>query len=181
MIYIITPSSRPTFLPQIQEAVTREGVCWRLMLDGEFYKKVPKGLPGMRINKPEGSILGNHLKNVALEVIKDGWVYVLDDDNQIHPDFFDEIERAIAENPGKSVISFNQQIDPVSIRRGNEYQVGKIDQAQYIIKREFIGDLRYEQSYQSDGVFIETLYQKDPGAFLYIDKVLSYYNHFRKR
>jgi len=181
MIYVITPASRPQFLAQIMESVQREGVKWKLMLDSQFFGMAIKGFPGRAYKKPEGSVLGNHFKNLALDQIHDGWLYVLDDDNQVHADFFDEIEKAIEENPDKSVISFNQQIDPTSIRRGDKYQTGKIDQAQYIVKREFVGNLRYEQSYTADGTFIEALHKKDPDAFLYIDKVLCHYNYFRKR
>jgi hypothetical protein len=47
-------------------------------------------------------------KNKALELIQEGWIYVLDDDNKIHPDFNKSLKEAIFFFPKSEIFVFNQ-------------------------------------------------------------------------
>jgi len=51
---------------------------------------------------------------------------------------------------------------------------------QVAIKREVIGDIRFTLNiYEADGIFIQSVYENNPGVWSFIDKPLSYYNKLR--
>jgi glycosyltransferase involved in cell wall biosynthesis len=55
--------------------------------------------------------------------------------------------------------------------------VGKIDSAQFLLRRDLIGETRFKKfDYKADGYFIEEIYKRNPDDFIFIDKVLCYYN-----
>ena len=100
------------------------------------------------------------------------FVYCLDDDNLLHPDFFRVL--SCYDLSKYNIVTFDQQLPDGSIRKGNELKECRIDQAQYLIRKCI--QIYYEQKYSADGVLIETLYKKYPNDWLYIPETLSYYN-----
>jgi hypothetical protein len=134
-------------------------------------------------SKKKGCWCGS-LKNEGLEQIKFGWVYVLDDDNILHPSFINLIWFYIDfYGPlKKQAFVFDQLLPDGTIRTAN-YDVIKmnhIDQAQYLVHHELIGNLRYDENlYQDDGLFIETLHYSNPEKFMVINETMCYYNKLR--
>jgi hypothetical protein len=60
-------------------------------------------------------------------------------------------------------------------------RVQKIDMGQVAIRREVIGDTRFELGiYEADGIFIETVYNRDPARWEFLHKPLTYYNALRR-
>jgi len=124
---------------------------------------------------------GNAQRNFALEQIQDGFVYVLDDDNLMHPDFYSVTSGILNDYPAIECIFYSQVINKThSVRAVNPdtIRVNFIDQAQFLISRKLIGDLIYEHRYEADGVFIEKLYAASDKKIFYFynDKAITYYN-----
>lgn len=117
---------------------------------------------------------GSDKMNRCLDNITHGWVWILDNDNLIHPSFIKELTKILKETDKKALV-FSQ----VNGKKAcpENIHIGCIDIAQYVVNREFIGDLRLSNtSYTSDCEFISTLYSWRPLEFQFIDKELIYYN-----
>ena len=162
---IITPCSRPQNLPAMAESIkpgrSMFDVIWMVVFDNGECKE---------------SINGGHQRNCALDAITDGWVYFLDDDTIIHPDFFSELAKA-----NTSAVAFEQDLG-TWIRKvaQSEMRVCHIDMGQVVIRRELIGNTRFiVDQHIEDGLFIESIYKSNPNAWLFIDKPLCYYNKLR--
>lgn len=163
---IITPCSRPHNLQRLAESI-RPGrllfdVVWLVVFD---------------FGECEKSKVGNYQRNCALDAIESGWVYFLDDDTVMHLDFFRELAKV-----KKEAVAFEQDlgngIRPVSPER---MRVQKIDMGQVAIRREVIGNTRFELGiYEADGIFIETVYNRDPARWEFLHKPLTYYNALRR-
>lgn len=129
----------------------------------------------------KGGVSGNLQRNLALNYICHGWLYFLDDDNLMHPDFFEVASKIISDNKDLKCIFFSQVKNQNGVIRWvnkNSIRVGSIDQAQFFIERSLIGDLRYEQKYVADGIFIQTIFRKnDPSLFYFHnDTNVTFYN-----
>ena len=162
---IITPCSRPQNLPAMAESIkpgrSMFDVIWMVVFDNGECKE---------------SVVGNYQRNCALDAITDGWVYFLDDDTIIHPDFFSELAKA-----NTSAVAFEQDLG-TWVRKvvPSEMRVCHIDMGQVTIRREIIGDIRFALSvYEADGIFVESIYKNNPNAWSFIDKPLCYYNKLR--
>lgn len=180
-IHIITPCSRPYNLKKLYESI--DFSCeWWIIFDSktfQFQDFKPKNGIEVEINYGAiaGGVAGKSQINFALDRITSGWVYVLDDDNLVHPDFkhllkWDEF------TGGAQGIIFSQQLSEGAVRHNHagNIKICQIDQAQFLLKRSLIGDRRYLNSYEADGMFISKLYRENPGKFIITNEVLSYYN-----
>lgn len=176
MITIITPCSRPENLSKL--ASTVRDYIWIVCFDLSKVRVVLPIEKADTIIGVSGGVSGNLQRNKALEQVKDfnEWVYVLDDDNLIHPGFFDKII-PLLHNPNTGIITFDQQLQNGTIRKGNDPQVGRIDQAQFIVRKGLYED--YEQIYEADGILIERLIKKYPEKWLYLPDVLCFYNRLK--
>lgn len=124
------------------------------------------------------SIMGYGQKNYALDNIKDGYVWFLDDDNLVHENFFIVINELLKSNPNGIIMkqkleTFERDVNPGMLRETH------VDQAQYFLRRDYIGNKRYFLRYCADGEFIETLYKNNPNNFIFHHGVLCYYNRLR--
>lgn len=172
-ITIVTPCSRPNNLSamasSIQSGRKLFNLIWMVILDG---------------GEHPNSVFGNQQRNDALNTITSGWVYFLDDDNLIHPDFFSILLDAIKEQPNVQGFAFDQIMQNGKIRllaSPDTMHVGHIDMAQVCMRRKLIGDIRfYPSRYESDGIFIEAIYQSNPKVWKFINKPLCYYNELRE-
>ncbi len=165
---VITPCTRLENLPAMAESI-RPGrrlfeLYWLVIFDmGEY---------------PE-SRCGNDQRNSGLELVNEGWIYFLDDDNIIHPTFFDRLAQAIRQNPEAAGFLFRQDLGDNMMRKIIP-QVNLIDMAQMVIQRELIGEEHFEPPpYNADGLFIENLYREHAERFILLDEVMSYYNRLR--
>lgn len=188
-ITIITPCSRPENLEAVAKSINFD--CkWVIVFDcsfDEYIKIVLNDTPLLR--KPwintlyvKGGVSGNAQRNLAIDSIHDGFIYCLDDDNLMHPEFYEATKGILANNPDAKCIFYSQDVQwrHIGVRAVNpsSVRVNGIDQAQFLISRELIGKERYQQKYEADGLFIQKIFKENDKSIFYFynDKPVTYYN-----
>ena len=177
-LHILTRCFRPQYLVEIKNEIFKSQnflIKWWVIFDINKLKKVEtqilKSLDDERIkfffHKGDDVNYGSDLIDEILPKIKSGWIYLLDDDNQIHEDFYDEIHRNIMMNPNVRGIIFHQKVSgkdftglDIRLTTSENVKVGEIDTAQFLLRRDLISDIKYNQGagYVSDGVFIQNIF-----------------------
>lgn len=137
-----------------------------------------KGEPGSYMYPLMNGLIRN-------EIPAGNLVTFLDDDNLMHPDYYQEIISSFVDKK-HIAICYNQLVDVGSgslrIAKPENTIVGGIDLAQYT----FYSDVIHAQSvlfnagYCGDGEFIQKLHELYPDKFIFIDKVLCYYNYLQQ-
>ena len=191
-INIITRCTRPYNLLKIKESLLNNKkiniICW-VIFDTAVLKDIDVELLSqlnsvdfkinLRFLKSTPGACGYDLINQILkEIDPNEWMYLLDDDNILHPNFSEVIGDIKTD---KSVITFSQFVDKKDFT-GLEYRIAipenmrfqGIDSAQILIKRSMVSE--FALNYAADGILIDALYKSNPEEFLLIDKVISYYN-----
>ena len=177
-INIITRCTRFDNLMEISNSISHDvgdvgiDIIWYVIFDTKFSKsidiKIPESISKVSILKFISSEPGSYAYdsiNKCLDEIKEGWVYILDDDNILHDKFKERISALIRLYPKKNGIIFSQDVSGrdfsgLDIRRADidNIKVGKIDVSQFILRRDLIGDFRFVCGYTGDGIFIEEIY-----------------------
>ena len=121
--------------------------------------------------------------------IDESWVYVLDDDNLLHPDFYNEMisyNPTVIENDYKIVV-VSQQVSgkdftglDIRIAKPENTKLQSIDMAQMLIHSSVFKEYSFGDSYAGEGEFVDIVYKEHPEWFTWIDKVLSLYNYIDK-
>lgn len=118
--------------------------------------------------------------NDCLDRIKSGLVWINDDDNLPHPDFFKVLSGRCVELPltlgwivGQQGRGWIRGAHPDMVRPT------QIDVAAYVVDRSLIGDTRFLPIYASDGIFIAEIYQKHAKSFGFDGRVLCYHNRLK--
>ncbi len=167
-LHVITPTTRPHYLQKVADSITNAEGPHRFSIHWHCIFKNHEN----RYNIIQ-------LYNKLLDGIQDGWIHFMCDDNQFHPRIFTEFQKAINENPDMGVFLVG-----IFGRKGKIlYPTPKhiapfcVDAAQSFIKRETLGDIRYDKDNASfaDSKIIMDIYKKHPEKFVYSDKILSYY------
>lgn len=168
---VVTPCSRPDNLPAIHEALIPfvGKIHWYIIYDmlkidtrkGVYVPKVPWAT--VHATTDGESRFGNAQRNLALELIKDGWVWFCDDDNLPTMLFIDNIEEVVRKYPEVDGIVC-RQIFKGGVTRlramPENMVVNRVDSAQVILKRRLIGNTRFELGrYEADGIFIQKVYE----------------------
>lgn len=179
---IITPSYRVDNLTAVSKSIRFEYVCeWIIVYDGVHVKESPRLFAENRLVSEyvhEGpGCSGNPQRNFALDRVKnkDSLIYFLDDDNVIHPNLYELLDKV---RPG-FVYTFDQERDKGGlIVRGNRCRVGLIDTAMILCDYGLIDNLRWiAGKYAADGLFVQDLYRRHPRRFRYCGgKTYCYYN-----
>lgn len=182
-ITIITPSCRPENLFKLKDSIDFNYINeWIIVYDKT---KIEDGFKQFNINNngdineqkiseyvySDGGISGNSQRNYALQNIKNEntFLYFLDDDNIIHPQFF-KLMKFIQND---KIYTFNN----CNNLKGNIVQVGRIDTAMFLIHRNLCKDIFWKLDfYDADGRYIEECYNKNKTSHIYIDNKLCYYN-----
>lgn len=147
---------------------------WYIVYDNrhfEFSKMYPDDPQIVELECHEEGLVENQCKNLALDVIRDGFVYFLDDDNVVHSNFWN-----FKFGGGEALVyTFDQQLSPPDkmipeIRTGNLPFVDQID-TDLIKDRRFLINF-----YNADGRFIEDIIKTYPTKWRYIDTLGCYYN-----
>jgi hypothetical protein len=120
-------------------------------------------------------VCGHPQINYALNMIKEGFVYVLDDDNIIHPNFW----KILPTLDNNVIYTWDQlRCDTNSIMKGGNITRNCIDTAQFIVPRKYIGNIRWVKNERcGDYTFISEIYKKHSKAFKVIDDVCCYFNY----
>jgi len=109
---IVTRCTRPQFLKTVKESIFKTikfDIKWWVVfdtrvikdIDAEFLSELQSigGTP-LFFEGVEGDF-AHSLLSKTIDLIEDGFIYFLDDDNILHEDFWDEMSKATKENPDK--------------------------------------------------------------------------------
>jgi glycosyltransferase involved in cell wall biosynthesis len=141
-------------------------------------KDVPKGVKVIRSNL--GGAWGHPLRNLALDYLQasasdNDYVYFLDDDNVIHPNWYEAVKDST-----EDFINWAQCFrngDP-RLHATEHPRIGTVDTASYMVRIGFIGKARFEYIYEGDGLFAQALMVKSP-SIKTLNNYLCYYNYLR--
>jgi len=186
MIYIITSSVRVKNLPTIAETIP--STCkWIVIIDRKA-PYIPRldmknsividaETKGFKNSKGRNFILDNWHFN------DNDWIYALDDDNIIHPDWFFHIDELVDNIPDNfSMINWGivDRYNNVVGEPGNtEPNKGNQDTASYMFKWQYAKNIRYINDYASDGQLAYDLSQV--GDIYHINEYLGYFNYITNK
>ena len=183
MLSIITACSRPQNLKQIYDSINFSLVYkWYIVYDTskcrtyEFQFGTEPKIAELTCDK-EG-YAGHPQINMALDIIKEGFVYIMDDDNIFHKKFWSLLPTLDLE----FVYTWDQdRIQEGKILKGGQIKETKIDTSQFIVPRNLIGSRRWaEKRAAGDFRFISQIYKKYEKKFKYIPEVACYHNFIPK-
>lgn len=169
---IITPVHRIEYLETISKTIP-DKAQWICVYDNI----IPSFLNEKALclyTKPVKSSWGVAKVNYALDYVKDGYIYILDDDTIIHPNF------KVLLHMGSvfDFIHFNQVWKTGFKRTGGKVEPYKIDIGNFIVSRKLVGTTILKDGKTPDGVWAKQLYDKAKNP-LYINRTLSFYNYLR--
>jgi len=200
ILNIITRCSRTKNILKVKESIFKNipenfEIFWHITFDttvlkdisAEILSELEHDFISLKFRKSIPGDYGHNFINISLGQISSGWIYILDDDNILHPDLLKTISEKIEEFPEKRGFIFNQKIggkdfSGLDIReaKSENIKVGSIDMAQFLLRRDLIGFKRLTSNeYKADGYFIEDLFQFNQDDFLFIEKELCYYNYLQ--
>ncbi len=128
---------------------------------------------------------GGWERNEALESVPDhAWVWFLDDDNTVHPEFGVTLAKAITLHssgvPSRLAgFVFSQVLADGSMRLPARVDpnCGEIDTAMFVFQRTAIGNVRWRSGYNTDWAFFrEVIDRLSPGSMVAVDVPVVYYN-----
>jgi hypothetical protein len=167
-LHLLTAVTRPENLPALAaslEMATAYGIqtVWHTRADPE-----------------RQSVGGQSLKNAMIDEIADGWIYILDDDNVMHPAFWRSV-RVLALDPAIDMIVLTQEHANGHLRPAHlgMLRSSHVDAGQIVVRRSAVGDTRIPEHYCGDGDFIEALAGKLKGRIACVDAPSCYYNKLR--
>lgn len=199
LLNIVTAVSRPHNLPAILASIVRAqaahgiSVRWILILDepGLLSPGIDRALQatsGIRIDRMVYSggacKFGILQKNHGINQIHEGWYYLLDDDNIVHPHLFRGLAAAHVANPSKKAFAFNQhRWDSESkLARPERMQQAMIDNSMFVVHRDLIGSRRYDLTNAGieDFLFFRGIYDAYPQEFVFLNTFMAFYNYLRR-
>ncbi len=177
VINIITPCARPENLKALAQSINMPKAAYKWWvvfdLDPSQVKSsdIPQYATPLYHRNPK-SVVGHAQRNHALDQIKSGYVFFLDDDTIIHPDLYITVNHL-----PHDFIHFDQAHADGTKRIGGKVEVNHIDTGSAMATRELIGNTRFRTDlYNADGYFWKAISQKAKSPH-YIPKLLSYYNY----
>lgn len=180
MIYIITPCTRIYNLDKMAATIPKE-CTWVICFDNKVVEP-PSRSDAICINSPYTGNYGNPNRNHAIEQLKekladDDWLYILDDDNVIHPDWYGGIKDNLAD---QSMIHWGQCFANGThrVNAPDKPVSGKVDTAQYMVRWGAVKDIRYRDAYEADGFYAEDSFNAAGGS-LKLERDLCYFNYLR--
>jgi hypothetical protein len=188
---IVTAISRLEYLSDVEKsfAYLRDlfDVKWYQMYDAVAIKEIPKRDEDWIIQElvsPGRDYGGAPQRNRAFDLIENGFVYILDDDNKIHPSLGKLLLENIEKHPQAKNFIFSQLHSDGKVRmKASPWHMkfGSIDWAQIVFSRECIADFRMlPKCYWSDYYIICDVYKNDGTTFIFIDELVTYWNGLRK-
>jgi hypothetical protein len=182
-ISIITPCCRQDNLDKIISSINFELIdTWYIIYDtskNRTYTKKYERNPKIKEHFcSDVGVVGHPQRNFGLKLINDGFVYFLDDDNIVHPEFWNIVPTLDI----NYFYTFDQQQTYVGkILNGNMVKVYNIDTAQFIVPKKMIQNHIFDiNKYEADGLFISNINELFPKQHIYIHKIACYYNYLEK-
>jgi len=190
--HVVTRCSRVSNLLTLLDTVYSSGVnvSWHIVFDTKHVKEVEVSLlgklyeNGAQLYLRDGDGWGLSNLNDILKALPEGYVFHLDDDNIMHPDYYRQLSIAIDMHPDKKAFCYNQQLDLtdfsgqfIRYASPDNTVVGGIDLAQYTVHTDVYKTMSYGSGYTADGEFIQEYHSAHPEEFVFINEVLCYYNH----
>ena len=134
---------------------------------------LPKSLNINVYSTDEPTVSGNNYRNIGVTKATGDWIYFLDDDNIVHPNFNDLLEYMDKE---RDIIFFSQifsnqklRLMPVSI------DVGGVDTAMFLVKKSVMDNHKWEEgAYTADGILAKELSEYN---CQYIHTPYCFYNY----
>ena len=188
-INIVTVCSRVQNLITIKNSIFNElssvfDVYWYITLDKSKVNSVPIELLGndniLFSTIDSIDILNDgagQARNILFNKIEEGYIHVIDDDNIVHPNFWNLIHLY---GKGNNVIVGNQILNNGNIRlfgRRDNMFVSQVDSASITWDRKIQGDIMWNEVYCCDGIFVEELMASHEDKFVYTNETISYYNY----
>ena len=181
-VFIVTPSRRPFNLEFIAGTVPKE--CEWVVVFDKTVKNEHTVENATVIHSQDTGFWGNPNRNIGLDYIKNklnpsdnDWVYILDDDNVIHPDWWNNIQSHL--NTDASIITWGQVWANNEPRTAptDTPKIATIDTSQYMVRWDVAKNLRFEPTYEADGIYAEEASKL--GLVKKLDQYLGYYNFLR--
>ena len=184
MLSIITACSRRDNLQAIYDSMDFRIIhMWYVIYDtskGRSYTHQFKGHAKIKeIDYDKEGVCGHPQINHAIDLIEGGFVYIVDDDNIIHPEFW----TTYSDLDPDYIYTWDQnRVREKRIATGGKIQKFLIDTSQFIVPRKYIGDIRWDNHRRiADFTFINTIHEKYSNKFKYINKILCYHNYLLKK
>lgn len=185
-LYIITPVSRF----KLKEDLARLSVSirfdcivsWILVYDTSVQNDLePQFADNPQVievyyHSKEEAAFGGTQRNKGMEKVTQGLLHFLDDDNIMHPHFWDILSNI---SLGR-LTTFDQvrmEDNPPRILGGSVVKVGCIDTGMFVVDRVLIADTKWNATaFNTDGVFAEEIAMKHPDKHAYIPEVAAYHH-----
>jgi len=118
------------------------------------------------------------MRNFVIKKIKEGLIYNLDDDNIMHPGFWELLPKMDTEH----FYTFDQvNMSPFGtngVLKGDTLRVTKIDTAQFVVPKALVESIEFQKdNYKADGEYMVEVNSKNPGRHVYFPKLAAYYNY----
>jgi hypothetical protein len=198
-LYIVTPCSRPDYLLRARATLQDEHDwiwivvystkpnAWVFPDNPRIWEiwpgKISNLAPGPASSQNEARTFGNPQRNYGLDLIWNprSFVYFLDDDNGVHPAFWQKIYPLLTPATAHmfDFITFDQERRPGWVFQGPTADVLKIDTAMFVTQRGLVADTRWTHEYYADGIFAKAMAIKAKSR-LYANCTAAYYNFFKQ-
>ena len=185
-LYIITPVSRFKLKEDLARlAVSIHFDCivsWVLVYDTSVQNDLePQFTDNPQVievyyHSKEEADWGNTQRNKGMEKVTQGLLYFLDDDNLMHPHFW-EILSNISLGHFTTFDQIRMDDNPPRVLTGNEVRIGSTDTSMFTVDRALVADTKWNATgVSADGVFAEEIVRKHPDRHVYIPGVAAYHN-----
>ena len=177
-LHIITPVTRPQNLFQLIENVQESfsKIDWHIHFvadDCDIDCNNTRNIHYYRYSGPES--IGGLQRNVVLDSYhfnEDDYLYFLDDDNLIHPDF----ERHFLNSLDHQLMVFGQLESDGQVRLpATKIAVGQIDAAMYVVRYQVAKKTRFTARYEADYDFVNQIYELCE-TYYFSNEFCTYYN-----
>ena len=126
-------------------------------------------------NKSSG---GNHGKDTLIKRIDEGWIYQIDDDNELYPCFVEELKSLIESHPECNLFCF-WQLDRYRPNKLDDIRIGVVDSAMYVFNKKACTGVDYPLGYGGDGGFVRKMIDNPLSNVWLEKKYLCTYNKIR--
>jgi glycosyltransferase involved in cell wall biosynthesis/GR25 family glycosyltransferase involved in LPS biosynthesis len=198
---IVTPCSRQENLETIKKSIQFKYVKqWIIVYDPFKTYSQEKVFDDPQITElymPQlnpWSKMGNSQRDYAINLIKEGWIYFLDDDNLMHPNFWTilseiklpyfytfDLEKYTEEDLHFKNYSYQdlKMKGQKEILSGNSFGLGNIDAAMFLVDKSHIKDIKWsaiKDKRGGDHLFINSILKHNYNCHKYLATTASYHN-----